>query len=63
MAKIILRLHRDNNRDWQVTIHRDGWINTYPLQAPETTPYRDAIDYMQRICESTNAAESTLTVE
>lgn len=63
MAKLILTLFRDKNNDYNVRIERDGWINTYPLQAPETTPYCDAIDYMLRLVESTGAASSTMTVE
>lgn len=63
MPKLILSLFRDKNKEYNVRVVRDGRINTYPLQAPETTPYWDAIDYMLRIVESTGAASSTLTVD
>lgn len=63
MAKLILSLFRDKNNEYNVRVVHDGCINTYPLQAPETTPYWDAIDYMLRIVESTGAASSTLTVD
>lgn len=63
MPKLTITLFRDKNNDYNVRIERDGRINTYPLQDPETTPYWDAIDYMLRIVESTGAASSTLTVD
>lgn len=63
MPKLTLTLFRDKNNDYNIRIERDGCINTYPLQAPETTPYWDAIDYMLRIVESTGAAQATFTVE
>ena len=59
--RLIIEVRRDKYNEWEVSIEKGGWRNTYELTAPEINPYWDAVDYMIRMAESTNAASSKMT--
>ena len=58
---LVIEVKRDKNNEWEVAIEKGGWRNTYELTDHELHPYWDAIDYMIRMAESTNAASSRMT--
>ena len=59
--RLIIEIRRDKYNEWEVSIEKGGWRNTYDPTDYALHPYWGAIDHMIRIAESTNAASSKMT--